>query len=1450
MKRPRIVALLTVIVAAASFAQTPSLDDYRVWTQLKEYVYCDTGVAESGEVLGIFPDFPPFADFPFRYRGQDTFAVTGSGNEIFVDGKPYCLLVETEADFAKADGRYEALWFTDAALLKPERLKLLPKPLAGRSIKITGADDETIAGMVNAGVLDGVTVLSVSRCRIGDDTAIALCKRLPDLEYLDITATDVGDRGFLEGVVSFCGGLRGLSIRETRITEASYVKGISKLATLRNLYLGDWSGTSLTDRAIVDGVCAVKGLRKIDIMWASSPTDVSMAALSGLPELRSLVFSCPKVTDRALMTIAKNAKKLMELRFGTGRNAKQDDALVSLGAMQNLKILHLNTDYGVEWNEIYEPIMSEIAWRDGIGKLGNLKVLGINGARITEADARDGLGRLENLEFLQLMGSDLNDRTMSVAFANLHKLKRVYLNDCKQAGDDGAIALCVNNPGMDTLYISQSTIGDRAFVDGISRLKSLRTLNVWGNRRLGTDGVVALCEGCPDLLSLDMLGAQVDVKAFNEGVASLKKLVRLGAQQTSLSDDFFSGNPDIAPRLKVLVAHDHTELTDRFAKEVLPKMRNLYSLTVAGTRISEEALYAALPRLPRLYSIDDQTVKDRMRYLLERIAVKKRVGPDIYRFDPGTGTLGGLKCGMALAEIESVYGRKLVPWKNPDEWERTNFDAVYELFGLKICSKNGRVARILSPWWDMKFSTVAGTTLGMKLERGLALERKPDDISQNSFAFRDGPETRSFLTEEKGRIVHFEVNTKIEFLETAGLPSFAPLPRELVDSLGDRAFMFKTGKELELCGIAPGMKIPEILSKTYANYAALDAVRELQALPGETMYRFPNVAFAAKNGIVTRVQGNLWDARLHLSSMNVKVGDDSAMLVASTGAPQRTTNRSDGLRELAWDAAKATVVVIVDRHGTVAGFRLEILASGVTGGNRVFDNEEDPNAGERFRSAVARISEGSGRWEAWDNIRDFSCSNGRILGVARNDDPYFGAEGLSIGGAEGQKIVVRFKAGSGDSIGMYWITEDAPEFDEEKAMHLPLVSDGQFRDYVFDVGARSEWAGKRITGLRIDPTEGGPGGPFEIESIKGVYLSKSEREALDRKNNPQLGKSFERIVANLAAECGMRPGFRTDFKDAAIKTFDRWNSPELVVKDGAVIFAKGNTEDPAFVRPSTMKPGKLIALRFRKTPGARFAMDVERGTWDTPDFQSIHVEGVPEQEWYSSGFNAGADKRADWETRGYEVKNDGEYLAVWTTTEDGKLLVNVYDANGREWSSGPRLAVAGMPWHWIVRIWEGSIKLVDYAEYEIVKPASDFAKIMEVISADPAGWYPLNQMKGLDSAGTTLKGTATGGDPSLERYDMCFQGDRNQTIVIRAKAESGKMIALYWCSNDTNTMDETKSIHLPLIADGKFHDYVFKVGSDPDWIGKTISGLRIDPTEGGPGGPFEIELIKGLYKGR
>lgn len=159
--------------------------------------------------------------------------------------------------------------------------------------------------------LKGLKVLTLNSHRV-TSAGMATVARLPAVESLDLTSTNVGDEGLkaLTGLRS----LRRLNVTNTPVTDAG-VAHLARMGELTDLELND---TRITD----DALAAVKKLTKLRRLSLAS-TDVSDAGvkhLAGMTSLRDLY-----------LTVHNSSKQLT------------DACIPDLLALKNLETLWLST---------------------------------------------------------------------------------------------------------------------------------------------------------------------------------------------------------------------------------------------------------------------------------------------------------------------------------------------------------------------------------------------------------------------------------------------------------------------------------------------------------------------------------------------------------------------------------------------------------------------------------------------------------------------------------------------------------------------------------------------------------------------------------------------------------------------------------------------------------------------------------------------------------------------------------------------------------------------------------------------------------------------------------------------------------------------------------------------------------------------------------------------------
>jgi hypothetical protein len=125
-------------------------------------------------------------------------------------------------------------------------------------------------------------------------------------------------------------------------------------------------------------------------------------------------------------------------------------------------------------------------------------------------------------------------------------------------------------------------------------------------------------------------------------------------------------------------------------------------------------------------------------------------------------------------------------------------------------------------------------------------------------------------------------------------------------------------------------------------------------------------------------------------------------------------------------------------------------------------------------------------WIAMHQVADLAVRDGTLAGKMTGPDPYLGRSMLRVRGDDCPVIVLRMRVTAGAGGQCFWMTEASPGFTEDKSIRLNVQPDGEFHEYRLEVGKHRAWSGQTITGLRIDPSDGAPGGEFAIDYVRAA----------------------------------------------------------------------------------------------------------------------------------------------------------------------------------------------------------------------------------------------------------------------------------------------------------------------------------------------------------------------------
>lgn len=125
------------------------------------------------------------------------------------------------------------------------------------------------------------------------------------------------------------------------------------------------------------------------------------------------------------------------------------------------------------------------------------------------------------------------------------------------------------------------------------------------------------------------------------------------------------------------------------------------------------------------------------------------------------------------------------------------------------------------------------------------------------------------------------------------------------------------------------------------------------------------------------------------------------------------------------------------------------------------------------------------------------------------------------------------------------------------------------------------------------------------------------------------------------------------------------------------------------------------------------------------------------------------------------------------------------------------------------------------------------------------GWVP-DQIANATVAGGILTGYPTSNDPKLSRGGLQVPGNDVAYIIIRMKKTGATGSGEYFWANEDGGFATARRGAFTTINDGSFHTYFLSPATGANaanWIGKTISGLRLDPNSNNDGSRFDIDYI-------
>ncbi len=220
------------------------------------------------------------------------------------------------------------------------------------------------------------------------------------------------------------------------------------------------------------------------------------------------------------------------------------------------------------------------------------------------------------------------------------------------------------------------------------------------------------------------------------------------------------------------------------------------------------------------------------------------------------------------------------------------------------------------------------------------------------------------------------------------------------------------------------------------------------------------------------------------ASSNTNLVPVANIILGGTGI-----NRTVTVTPAANQSGTATITLTVS-DGILTNstaFELEVLISNSDGDGDGMTNSSEIDAGRNPYSASDLAFEfntgGTDGWYASANITNLSVVGGSITGTTVTFDPRLNREGFLFDSAAVPALIVKLKASAAGKLEFFWGNSVTPSFAAGRRIDVTYTATNAWQSLVIPIAGHSEWDGKTIVKLRIDPINVG-GATFEIDWIR------------------------------------------------------------------------------------------------------------------------------------------------------------------------------------------------------------------------------------------------------------------------------------------------------------------------------------------------------------------------------
>lgn len=392
-------------------------------------------------------------------------------------------------------------------------------------------------------VFTALSELSLRGCQSMDDSSMQYIAKVQTLCRLDLRACE-NLRGEELGRLTLCKPLTELNLKCCYALVDSGLSSLGALTSLEILHLNEcWQ---ITDA----GLSCLKGMTRLHELNLTGcrnisppPNDGSISLFQNLGRVSSLYMrGCDRLRGGAFKDMSFMTS-LVHLDL-SGCRELSEETLNPLSSLISLKILRLQHCVGLHGANALAALESlsaltyltlsgctripGSAWRS-LSKLGSLKQLYLEGF-IMQGDA--AASAVSNscplLEFVSFQGcSSLTDEGLA-ALGQLHNLETAFLGDCNFLTGSGFENW--TTPSLTSLQLQGNTEIMDAGISHLSRLTSLKDLNLKHCRNIGDTGIQSLSSALTGLRYLSLQGLSNLTDSGAASLSSLQSLSSLDAQ--------------------------------------------------------------------------------------------------------------------------------------------------------------------------------------------------------------------------------------------------------------------------------------------------------------------------------------------------------------------------------------------------------------------------------------------------------------------------------------------------------------------------------------------------------------------------------------------------------------------------------------------------------------------------------------------------------------------------------------------------------------------------------------------------------------------------------------------------------------------------------------------------------------------------------------------------------